>query len=1132
MIMLKIVAAALCLLRGNHPQAIDLFISGLKTFRQIKNYRNALLPGFLGYLYVIACLRAEDTKVRKQAHTYLNVALKNIYHPDYLLWTQLEALASIQAGDANVKKTASNLQLLTRLFQCLLYYWTPLDELKKAEVIALYQAAEKVHCRFVMLQTATLLSDQGVKTYTDQAQLLSEATGMQSWLPWFARQQPWENQLAALINLPVSKNSSVATRSSAGQKRLVWLLSAYGSNGIEGVTPAEQKCNRQGEWSSPKIIALKKLPEKFSELNATEQDRELMSATYLDSSGYQNRAQVELNIQKALVLLIGHPHVFMENNFSQAIALVSGAPELIIKEQKNTFQLSFDLPINANSIEKWLVVKESEVQWKIIEITDSIKQIARILGKHLEVPKLAKDQLLQVIQSLAGVITIQSAMTGAANVEPVNADERLHVHLWPYDLGLKCQIRVQPLGEGSAYYEPGVGAPSVIATVANKTVQTQRNLKRETDTLKQLLQACPILALAEKIHDQYALSEAEACLTLLLQLQEWQALEQKLVIAWPEGEKLKVSRLIDAKKMHLTIKHEQNWFEARGEIRVDANHVMQLKELLVLVNNSSGRFIALGDNAFMALTESFHRRLQEFAHYAEANKGDKAARIHALAANALESLSQDAGQLTVDQAWKDQLTRLSQLENYTAELPSTLQADLRDYQLEGYQWLSRLAHWGVGACLADDMGLGKTIQALALLLARGAKGPALVIAPTSVCTNWVSEAARFAPTLKVLLFGAGNREKSLKQLTALDLVIVSYGLFQQEAELFAQTHWHTLILDEAQSIKNAQTKRAQAVLTLNSDFRVIMTGTPLENHLGELWSLFRFINPGLLGSLEQFNQRYALPIERDKNTAARNRLRKLVHPFMLRRTKNKVLTELPPRIEILLAVDLSAEETALYEALRQTALDNIENSDVEANKKPLQILAEIMKLRRACCHPDLVAPELALSGSKLAVFGELVEDLLSNNHKALVFSQFVGYLEILRKYLDAKGVRYQYLDGATPVSARKKRVEAFQAGEADLFLISLKAGGTGLNLTAADYVIHMDPWWNPAVEDQASDRAHRMGQARTVTIYRLVAKHTIEESIVQLHAHKRDLADSLLVGSELATKMSAADMLALLKDNR
>jgi SNF2 family DNA or RNA helicase len=286
--------------------------------------------------------------------------------------------------------------------------------------------------------------------------------------------------------------------------------------------------------------------------------------------------------------------------------------------------------------------------------------------------------------------------------------------------------------------------------------------------------------------------------------------------------------------------------------------------------------------------------------------------------------------------------------------------------------------------------------------------------------------------------------------------------------------------------------------------------------------------------LDRFQEQFAIPIEKMKDVDKRDQLRRLVQPFMLRRRKDEVLKELPPKTEITLTVELTAEERAFYEAIRRKALETIAMSDSNTEgggARHLKILAEIMKLRRAACHPKLADDKADfIDSAKLRMFGEIVEELLDNGHKALVFSQFVGHLAILEKYLKSKNVAYQYLDGQTPLPKRQQRIEAFQKGEGDLFLISLKAGGVGLNLTAADYVIHMDPWWNPAVEDQATDRAHRIGQTKPVTVYRIVAEGTIEEKIVKLHEHKRDLADSLLEGADMSARLNADDLLDLIKN--
>ena len=399
-----------------------------------------------------------------------------------------------------------------------------------------------------------------------------------------------------------------------------------------------------------------------------------------------------------------------------------------------------------------------------------------------------------------------------------------------------------------------------------------------------------------------------------------------------------------------------------------------------------------------------------------------------------------------------------------------------------------------------------------------------------MCHNWESEAQKFAPTLNPLMYQNGDRKALIEAAGQHDMIIVTYGLLQQNSETFLDKKWHSIVLDEAQAIKNVNAKRTRTAHQLVGNFKVVTTGTPIENHLGELWSLFRFLNPGLLGSQEQFMKRYMIPIERNNDIEARQQLKRLIQVFILRRLKSDVLEELPPKTEITVKIPLSKQERSMYEAVRQQALKNLVNNNDEKGSDHLKVLAAITKLRLASCHPRLIMPDSTLASSKLERFAELVEDLQKNKHKALVFSQFVKHLSIIRRYLDRKGIRYQYLDGSTPTNQRKKRVEAFQNGEGKLFLISLKAGGSGLNLTAADYVIHMDPWWNPAVEDQASDRAHRIGQTRPVTIYRLVSENTIEEKIVKLHKYKRDLADGLLEGSNLSGSMNATDMLALIQE--
>jgi SNF2 family DNA or RNA helicase len=456
-----------------------------------------------------------------------------------------------------------------------------------------------------------------------------------------------------------------------------------------------------------------------------------------------------------------------------------------------------------------------------------------------------------------------------------------------------------------------------------------------------------------------------------------------------------------------------------------------------------------------------------------------------------------------------------------------LDVALRDYQEHGVAWLLQRSQWAPGVCLADEMGLGKTVQTIALLAERAARGPALVIAPTSVVDGWLSEIARFAPSLEAQLYRGAAREELLDKLGPGVVLVTSYELVLRDLERFTDRAFATLVVDEAQVIKNARTLRARAVAGLSAEFRVALSGTPVENRLGDLWSLFHLIAPGLLGSWARFRARFAVPIERYENEERASVLRALVAPFMLRRTKLEVASELPPRTEVVHLVELSQAEQDLYNA----ALDHARLALGKRRKdgaRTVQILAELTRLRQLACHPRLVLDDARVGSSKLAALVELLEDLLPRGHKVLIFSQFVRHLALVREAVEGLGAAYLSLDGSTPAGQRAQLVERFQRGEAPLFLISLKAGGTGLNLTAADYVVHMDPWWNPSVEDQASDRAHRIGQLRPVTVVKLVSQGTIEERVLGLHEHKRRLAKLVIEDDSAATSELDLDALEAL----
>jgi SNF2 family DNA or RNA helicase len=1121
--------SAVAMLLGDQEAALAGFTEALKQLRRETGKRKLCFPGIGGHLYVLALIRSGDAKHDKAADAYLDSATRAVQSHDTAVYEQLGMLRRIRGGTVDVNVLPSRnweTALQPFMFRALMHYWLSLPQLaeRRAAIEQMLERSEAAGFDLISAQLAGLLGHLGSIAHEQRAIALRQRHGLPDMSAWFEREEAWQRQLNALINLQPAASAEVVKES-----RLVWLIDYDAKYGVQALEPLEQRRDAKGGWSRGRPVALKRLLQEGKELDFVSA-QDLGAIGLVETHRFYGGNQYLLDPAKAAGELVGHPLLFWKDSPGTRVELLPGEPELLVKASGGNVTITMQPAISAGADEV-CITRETPTRLRVVRIRPEHRSVGAIVGDGLVVPLHAEKQVLKAISAISSIVTVQSDIgSSAADIERVDADSRLHVHLLPYQHGLKMQVLVRPLPGAGAYYPPGAGAESVIADVEGVRTEARRDLNAEREAERQLVGACHALDEAEADHGEWLLGQPVACLELLAELQELDP--AKVAVAWPEGQSFRITRKADSKSVRLSIKRDKDWFAADGEVQVDEDKVLDLRTLLDMLKSSKGRFIELGNNEFVALSSELHRRLTELAAFGDMH-GD-GVRVHPLASFALQELAADAGGVKADKLWKEHLARIAQSEAFVPKLPTTLQAELRDYQVEGFEWLARLANWGVGACLADDMGLGKTLQALALILSRAPQGPTLVVAPTSVCMNWMAEAARFAPTLNVKLFGAGDRAAMLGAVQPFDLVIASYGLLQLEADMFAKVKWHTIVLDEAQAIKNNATKRSHAVMALQGDFRMVATGTPLENHLGELWNLFRFINPGLLGTSDQFNLKFAGPIERaqDKRAeaGARARLKRLIQPFILRRTKSQVLSELPPRTEIVLPVDLTEQEAALYETLRRDAVAKLASLEGPESQKSIQILAEMMKLRRACCNPNLVAPELNLASSKLAVFGRLLDGLLENRHKVLVFSQFVDHLALIRRHLDGRGVAYQYLDGATPMQARKERVDAFQAGEGDVFLISLKAGGVGINLTAADYVIHMDPWWNPAVEDQASDRAHRMGQQRPVTIYRLVAKNTIEEGIVDLHKHKRDLADSLLDGSDAAARMSPADMLRMLQE--
>jgi superfamily II DNA or RNA helicase/tetratricopeptide (TPR) repeat protein len=936
----------------------------------------------------------------------------------------------------------------------------------------------------------------------------------------------WER---ALVRLEHYVNGSASGESQ--EQRVAWRLRWIGSGEERQISvfPVLQRPSKRGGWTKGRSVYIDSLRSRSSvpgHLLPQDNAAWMVAAIPAHQLGYRYDGRDRYKEQNGAVLeaLAGHPRVAWESRPNEPVDIVTSSPTVHIERRGEELVLHLEPEPERDSL--FRITQEGPNRLRVVRFTEQHLDLDRILGGGICVPVSAQERILKLFPALSGTVAIQSDVgTGAIAATQLQADSRPHIQISPEGDGLMVDLMVLPLGASGPRLTPGRGGVTLVAEVDGVRHTTERDLEEERAQAEAVLAACPLLGACHDGTWSWHVGEPENCLELLLQLQ---ALDDSAVVEWPKGETLKVTREFDADALSLSINRKRDWFAVSGDVQVDEGLTVSFAELVRLAGESTGRFLPLSDGQFLAVTDAFRRKLDEMGALGAVSGSDL--RVSPLLAGAFEQTVGDEVAVETDAEWDAQLDRVAAAQSLVPELPSTFQGDLRDYQLDGFRWLARLAAWGAGACLADDMGLGKTVQALAVILMRAEEGPSLVIAPTSVCMNWDTECTRFTPTLKPIRFGQGDRSETLEALGARDVLVCSYGLLHTESERRSEVRWQTVVLDEAQAIKNPRAKRSQAAFRLEAGFRIITTGTPIENNLTELWSLFRFINPGLLGNLKSFMERFGTPIEKHQDKYARQHLRKLIHPFILRRTKSEVLEELPPRTEVVIHVELGSRERAFYEALRRDAVDKLASLSGEPGTQRFQVLAEITRLRQACCNPKLIAADAKLPSAKLDAFQELLDELILNRHKALVFSQFVSHLAIIRERLDELGVDYQYLDGSTPVKVRRQSVDAFQRGEGDVFLISLKAGGTGLNLTAADYVIHMDPWWNPAVEDQASDRAHRIGQERPVTIYRLVAADTIEDSIVALHQEKRDLADRLLEGSAVPATVSVEELMRLMLD--
>ena len=1153
------------LLQGDFDNAFSLLS---KTLSNRANKRALTkLGGLPSLLATLAALAGDASVSREEAFKATGTALKPDATPyaDAFEIVQQGLLFLGSPGDPAKLAAAVNASARVPLAKWVAGYlqaWLAGEPDNNASVSGLTDAGTAFRtggCFWLAAETLAAAGRSNLKTADKQRQLaekLHEEHRTASLID-FAKPQPaWARTLTAIAALggQAKAPSTASPNDSEPTDRLIFEL-IHTDHRFQ--LDVFHQLRKGSKWSKGRKVALSRLFHQHNEPEfsfLTPQDRALCRTlrhwTERGSYGYPEE-YTEFETRSGARALIGHPGIYRPGNRDQPLEIVEKLVSLVVRRHDDSqIELVLEPKVDINHDLRF--EKAGPDQVAITFFDPSHQSLQPMLGNGLRVPKSASAKVLQTVTQLALLVTIHSEIgdleetatqgpkkdlkatsdsvngdtdtPGMVPAKKVKGDPRLHLHLLPSGDGLRAEFYVQPLGESGPACRPGEGGVTLFATIDGQATSANRDLLAETQNAQALIDRCD--GLASHLSESWTATfptPIEA-LELLLNLESLSD-PDAVILHWPKGRSLRLAGQATESMMRVQIRRDHNWFAASGELKIDAQHSIDMMQLIELASASPGRFIKLDDGRFLALTKNLRQRIDDLRMFGDGRSAKGKLRFAAVHAGLLEDLGEV--KVTADTHWKKCLRRMRESTEVDVQVPDTFQAELRGYQQEGIAWMQRLAAWGVGGCLADDMGLGKTIQAIGVLLQRSADGPAIVVAPTSVIHNWHDEITRFAPTLNPQILAESSRKELFGSLTARDVLLCSYGLMQNEISKLEKIEFNTLVLDEAQAIKNAATQRSRAAKKLSANCRFLLTGTPMENHLGELWNLMDFLNPGLLGGAESFQQRFATPIQRDGDRSARNGLKRLVAPFILRRTKAQVLAELPARIETTLRVQPSDQEAAFYEAVRLRAVEKLAEA-ADGKPKPLQILGEIMRMRRACCHPKLVLPKSTIEGSKLSQVIDTINELRQGNHRALVFSQFVDHLQLVREQLDEHKISYQYLDGGTPAKTRKKSVDAFQSGEGDVFLISLKAGGTGLNLTAADYVIHLDPWWNPAVEDQASDRAHRIGQQRPVTIYRMILAGTIEEKILELHATKRDLAESLLEGTDRSGKLTTDELLRLI----
>ncbi len=1125
-------------LTGRNEEAAGHFRDALEQIRRDAHSHDGYFMTVGGIFAILALLREGTPASLQLARLYARSGVLN-NTPHGVVYALLEQVVQAKANPdlppVHPMWHADN--RLNNIFACVAHYWLTgsLDGGQRLLLESSAQAARAGGYLWLAEECEELL--QRIQNPNGAFHRFHDAQNNR--LPFFldsvVTRNSWVERLECLRQALEELPQPTATR-------LVWSVNAeQAEHGLITVKPIEQHASRGGKWTKGRrftayrecrFSSLRPLEEppmgEMLFLGLTPQDKFACDLLFEAEEWIKTKSeQTPQPWGKVIQALQGHPRLFLEGGDGQPLQCVAGEPVVHVTQVEGALQYTL-LP-EAPVEEECVVRLERGNQLTVYTFPTPVRQLRKALSGDLRVPQDDPQENIRILDQLLHRFRIisQGPLPGV-ELAPLPADPIPCLQLTNWERGLRAEMMVQPFGSSMPYYAPGEGPMEFIAQETRRV----RDFDREKALADQVVQSCPRLLATKPESPWHWRLEGQACYELTLQLQGI----QECRIQVPQDRKFVCRRTLTMSNISLHTQSYLSWFSVEGGVTLEGTDATaSLGELIQAVAERK-HFVTLSNGDVVALSEDVRRKLETLNRLGEIVHGRGAEGAGSLRVCPFllpflrEQLSFFPGSTALPEESEHWFRKYNEAMAEKPPVPPGLQVNLRPYQEEGFLWLSRLDRAQAGACLADDMGLGKTVQAITLILSRAEEGPSLIVAPTSVCANWLSEFRKFAPQLECEVFGPGDRSQTFQKLGPRHVLIASYGLLQSEQASFRKVHWRVAVLDEAQAIKNAHAKRSQAALEIQADFRVVTTGTPVENNLNELWSIFNFIIPGLLGSREGFQRRFATAIEHDRNPEVTKNLRGIVSPFLLRRRKDQVLNDLPPKEEIDYPVELSPQEREFYNNCRKKILQELENTEKSDNLKHMQVLSGITQLRLAVDHPRLVPGGEGLPGAKLEAFMELLQRILQNDHKVLVFSQFVKFLDIVRESLESQRISYEYLDGSRNARERAASVENFQNGDVPVFLISLRAGGLGLNLTQADYVIHLDSWWNPAVENQASDRAHRLGQNKKVTIYHLQTVDTIEDKIKALHQRKKDLADNLLSEANTIDTVPLEELLRLLRE--